>query len=51
MACHTMNMPFLALKLEAPLAVEVESSKFNSETYPTWAKVPYEFPPPAIFRL
>ena len=44
MACHTMNLPFLALKLEAPISVEAESSKFNSETYPTWAKVRYEFP-------
>ncbi len=44
MACHTMNLPFLALKLASPTSVEAESSRFNAETYQTWAKVRYEFP-------
>ena len=44
MACHTMNLAFLALKLGSPTSVEAESSKFNAETYQTWAKVRYEFP-------
>jgi predicted dehydrogenase len=43
MACHTANLPYLALKLGAPLTVEAESEALNPETYPGWAKVTYEF--------
>ncbi|MBV9126309.1 MAG: Gfo/Idh/MocA family oxidoreductase [Planctomycetes bacterium] len=44
MACHTMNLPYMALKLEAPTSVAAQSSKVNPYTYPTWAKIVYEFP-------
>ncbi len=45
MACHTMNLPYLALKLEYPTSIVAESSPFNVQaTYPTWATVHYEFP-------
>jgi len=44
MACHTANMANMALKLGAPISVEAQASPFNNETYPTWAKVTYEFP-------
>jgi predicted dehydrogenase len=44
MACHTMNLPFMALRLGFPTSVLAESEKLNSETYPGWAKVTYEFP-------
>jgi predicted dehydrogenase len=44
MGCHTANMPFLALKLEAPVSVVSENGEINPETCPTWAKVTYEFP-------
>jgi len=44
MACHTANMPFMALKLGFPTTVSGDSEKLNAETYPGWAKVTYEFP-------
>lgn len=43
MACHTANMPYMALKLGAPVAISGESEKLNDETYPGWARVTYEF--------
>jgi predicted dehydrogenase len=44
MACHTANMGFMALKLGYPISVQAESEKLNSETYPGWARVVWEFP-------
>jgi predicted dehydrogenase len=44
MACHTANMPFMALKLGYPSTISAESGPVNPETYPAWAKVVYEFP-------
>jgi predicted dehydrogenase len=45
MACHTMNMPFRALKLGFPTSVVASDTReVNSETYPTQAKVTYQFP-------
>jgi predicted dehydrogenase len=44
MACHTANMPFMALKLEYPTAIEAESSEVNAETYPSWSKIRFDFP-------
>ena len=44
MACHTANLPYMALKLGAPLTVSAESEEVNPETYPGWARVTYEFP-------
>jgi predicted dehydrogenase len=44
MACHTVNMPFRALKLGFPSVIEAESSGMNGETYPLGAKIRFEFP-------
>jgi predicted dehydrogenase len=44
MGCHTVNMPFMALKLEYPTSLQGECGDLNPETYPSWAKVKYEFP-------
>jgi predicted dehydrogenase len=44
MACHTVNLPYFALKLGAPATVEAESEEINPETCPGWARVTYEFP-------
>ena len=44
MACHTANMPFMALKLGYPTAVRPRAGELNPETYPAWAHVAYEFP-------
>jgi predicted dehydrogenase len=44
MACHTANMPFMALKLQYPTSISAESGPINPETYPGWATVTWEFP-------
>ena len=44
MGCHTTNLPFMALKLAHPISIYGESEELNSETYPGWAKVVFEFP-------
>jgi predicted dehydrogenase len=44
MACHTMNMPFMALKLGYPETIVAECGELNPETYPAWATVTYQFP-------
>jgi predicted dehydrogenase len=44
MACHTVNMPFRALKLGYPNEIEAESSGMNGETYPLGSKIRFEFP-------
>jgi predicted dehydrogenase len=43
MACHTANMAFRALKLDAPSAVVAEAGPINPETYPAWAHITYLF--------
>ncbi len=43
MACHTLNMPYMALDLRDPVSVEAESSGHNNETYPGWSVITYEF--------
>ncbi|BCX46999.1 NADH-dependent dehydrogenase [Haloferula helveola] len=45
MACHTVNMPFRALKLGYPEKIECEmASKLFSETYPMTSRVRFDFP-------
>jgi predicted dehydrogenase len=44
MACHTANLPYMALKLGAPKTIHAESEPPNPETCPGWAKIVYEFP-------
>jgi predicted dehydrogenase len=45
MACHTVNMPFRALKLGYPSAVECEmASRMHAETYPVSSRIRFEFP-------
>jgi hypothetical protein len=45
MACHTVNMPFRALKLGYPNVVECElSSRPYSETYAKTSRIRFEFP-------
>lgn len=44
MACHTCNMPFMALKLGYPTSVVAESETPNPETYPAWARITFQFP-------
>lgn len=45
MACHTVNMPFRALKLGYPTAVECElASRLYPETFPKTSRIRFEFP-------
>jgi hypothetical protein len=45
MACHTVNMPFRALKLGYPTAVECElASRLYPETFPKTSRIAFEFP-------
>jgi predicted dehydrogenase len=44
MACHTCNLPFMALNMRDPVAVEAECPEHDGDTYPTNSKIRYEFP-------
>jgi predicted dehydrogenase len=44
MACHTANLPFMALKLGHPTSVSGTCEPINPETYPGWARITFEFP-------
>ena len=45
MACHTVNMPFRALKLGYPTVVECEiASRLYPETFPKTSRIRFEFP-------
>ncbi len=45
MACHTVNMPFRALKLGYPNVVECEeTSELFADTYPKTSRIRFEFP-------
>ena len=45
MACHTVNMPFRALKMGYPNVVECEmASRIYSETFPKTSRIRFEFP-------
>jgi predicted dehydrogenase len=44
MACHTVNMPFRALKLGYPTSIEAKSTGINKETYPKSSEIRFEFP-------
>jgi hypothetical protein len=45
MACHTVNMPFRALKLGFPSVIECEmASRIYEETFPKTSRIRFEFP-------
>ena len=45
MACHTVNMPFRALRLGYPTEIEAEAlGGMNRETYPVGSKIRFQFP-------
>jgi len=43
MACHTCNLTYMGLKLNAPTAVEAASSGLNGESWPTWSTIAFNF--------
>lgn len=44
MACHTCNLPYMALDMRDPVAVEAECPEHNGDSFPQWSKIRYEFP-------
>jgi hypothetical protein len=44
MACHTANMPYMALDLSNPTSVVAETSGTNHDSYPKWSIIHFEFP-------
>jgi predicted dehydrogenase len=44
MACHTCNLPFMALNMRNPTAVEATSSGHNKDSYPASSKIKFDFP-------
>jgi predicted dehydrogenase len=44
MACHTFNLPFMALDLRDPTEIEAESAENNKEMFPKWSIIRFSFP-------
>src|SRR5262249_6745406 len=44
MACHTLNLPFMALDLRDPVAVEARTSGHDRDSFPRWSVTEYAFP-------
>ena len=44
MACHTLNMPYMALDLRDPISVQAVTSGHNKETFPSWSIIDCQFP-------
>jgi predicted dehydrogenase len=44
MACHTLNMPYMALALKDPVWIQAETSGHNKETYPGWSIIEFLYP-------
>jgi predicted dehydrogenase len=48
MACHTVNLPFMALDLRNPTSVIATTSGHNHDSYPKSSKIIFEFPATTI---
>jgi predicted dehydrogenase len=44
MACHTCNLPFMALNMRDPVSVEAECPEHDGDSYPNRSKIKFEFP-------
>jgi predicted dehydrogenase len=44
MACHTCNLPFMALNMRDPAAVEAECPEHDGDSYPPLSKIKFDFP-------
>ena len=44
MACHTLNLPYMACRLGHPTHIEAKTSEFNGECYPNWSVIDFQFP-------
>ncbi len=43
MACHTMNLPYMALDLRDPISIQADTAGTNHVSYPKWSVIRYEF--------
>ncbi len=44
MACHTVNMAYMALNLRDPVSVQAECSTHNGDSYPKWSIITFDYP-------
>ena len=44
MACHTLNMPYMALELSDPTSIQATTSGHNKNYFPAWSIITYEYP-------
>jgi len=44
MACHTVNMPYMALELRDPTSVVATTAGHNRDSFPKWSVIDFEFP-------
>jgi len=44
MACHTLNMPFMALNLRDPVSIQAETDGHDEVFFPKWSIITYEYP-------
>ncbi len=44
MACHTVNLPYMALDLRNPTSVVAKTSGHNKDAFPQWSVINFEFP-------
>ena len=44
MACHTLNMPFMAMELYDPESVQAETNGHDGQTYPGYSIIDFAFP-------
>jgi predicted dehydrogenase len=44
MGCHTLNLPYMALKLDDPISIEAEVFEMTKETFPKRSIIRYLFP-------
>ncbi len=44
MACHTCNLPFMALNMRDPVSVEAECPEHDGDSYPARSQIKFEFP-------
>jgi len=44
MACHTLNMSYMALDLRDPTSVVAEADRHDGICFPKWSKITFEFP-------
>lgn len=44
MACHTLNMSFMALDLRDPISVEAKADRHDGVCFPKWSEIEFQFP-------